>query len=97
VNVYIRDTRYIVESTNTVLFWLVPIVYSQLGSPPLIYKLIDNYNPLSALILMMRRILMNGQPPGLTTVAEMTFASLTMFAVGLLVFQRLKRRFYDHL
>src|SRR5579864_8829324 len=50
LNVYIRDTRYLVESTNTVMFWLVPIIYAQLGNPPWIYAIIDRNNPLSALI-----------------------------------------------
>jgi ABC-type polysaccharide/polyol phosphate export permease len=96
LNVYIRDMRYLVESTNTVMFWLVPIVYT-LASPPLIYRVIDNVNPLSALILMMRRILMDGQDPGFSTLRNMTLAALITFAFGMLVFQKLKRRFYDHL
>jgi len=62
-----------------------------------VYKVIDNFNPLSALILMMRRIIMDGQPPGLTTLTYMTIASLVTFAIGFTVFQKLKRRFYDHL
>ena len=33
-NVYIRDTRYVVESINTVLFWLVPIFYPVLNHSP---------------------------------------------------------------
>jgi ABC-type polysaccharide/polyol phosphate export permease len=97
LNVYVRDMRYLVESTNMVMFWLVPIVYAQLGKPPLIYALIDNYNPLSALILAMRKILMDGQSPGTHLLTNLTFAALSMFAVGFVVFQKLKRRFYDHL
>jgi ABC-type polysaccharide/polyol phosphate export permease len=96
LNVYVRDMRYLVESTNTVLFWLVPIIYT-ISNPPWIYAKIDNMNPLSALILMMRRIMMDGQAPGFSTVTNMTYASLVTFGVGWVVFQKLKRRFYDHL
>jgi ABC-type polysaccharide/polyol phosphate export permease len=96
LNVYVRDLRYLVESTNMVLFWLVPIFYS-ISSPPPAYVVAAHLNPLFALILAMRWILMDGQAPRPQTVVLLTVVALSTFGIGWLVFQRLKRRFYDHL
>jgi len=96
LNVYLRDIRYFVESINTVLFWMVPIVYSFSIIPP-IYAEIYKLNPLAALILAMRNILMDGQPPRWELLLKLTVVALSTFAFGFVVFQRLKRHFYDHL
>jgi ABC-type polysaccharide/polyol phosphate export permease len=96
LNVYLRDMRYLVESANTVLFWLVPIVYSFSIIPP-VYAEIYKLNPVAALILAMRNILMEGQAPRWELLVKLTMVALFTFGVGFIVFQRLKRRFYDHL
>ncbi len=96
LNVYVRDIRYVVESANTVIFWLVPVFYSFSMIPPQyadIYKL----NPLAALILAMRVILLDGDPPRWELLVKLTVSSLVIFCLGLLIFRRLKRRFYDYL
>jgi len=95
LNVYVRDMRYLVESTNTVLFWLVPIFYT-FDTPPRIYTAIANVNPLFALILTMRWIIRDGLFRW-QTVALLTGVALFMFAAGWMFFQKMKRRFYDHL
>jgi lipopolysaccharide transport system permease protein len=97
LNVYIRDMRYLIESANTVLFWLVPIVYDPSASLPWLYAEVGHYNPLWALILSMRLILQDGRAPDTATLIKLTFGSLVMFAFGLFLFRKLKRRFYDHL
>jgi lipopolysaccharide transport system permease protein len=96
LNVYLRDMRYFVESINTVLFWMVPVVYSFSIIPPL-YAEIYKLNPLAALILAMRNILMEARPPRWELLMKLTFVALFTFSFGFVVFQRLKRRFYDHL
>jgi len=96
LNVYIRDMRYVAESTNVVMFWLVPILYPFAMIPP-IYRDIYQFNPVAALVLAMRNILMDSTPPPSVLLVKLTLSSIGMFLLGLLVFRRLKQRFYDYL
>lgn len=96
LNVYLRDMRYVVESANTVLFWLVPIFYSFAIIPPE-YKPIYELNPVAALVMILRTILLDGQAPVSTTLFKLTFSSLFVLGLGLMVFGKLKQRFYDYL
>lgn len=96
LNVYLRDMRYVVESANTVLFWLVPIFYSFAIIPPQ-YRPIYELNPVAALVMILRTILLDGQAPVSTTLFKLTFSSLFVLGLGLMVFGKLKQRFYDYL
>ena len=96
VNVYVRDTRYVVDSANVILFWLVPIFYS-FSRIPLKFQAIYRVNPVAALVMMMRAILLDGQEPHIPTLLNMVIVSSVTFGVGLLVFERLKKGFYEYL
>jgi lipopolysaccharide transport system permease protein len=96
LNVFIRDMRYVVESCNTILFWLVPIFYD-FSIIPRRYREIYQFNPVSALVLALRNVLLDGVPPPSSLLLKLALSSFFMLFVGLAVFQRLKRRFYDYL
>jgi lipopolysaccharide transport system permease protein len=96
LNVYIRDTRYIVESINTVLFWLVPIFYS-FDVIPAQYSDVYEMNPVAAMVMCLRNILLAGVPPATSTFEKLIAVSITTFAVGLTVFRWGKSSFYEHI
>ena len=96
MDVYLRDTRYVVESANVVLFWLVPIFYD-FSNVPAQYKDIYEYNPVAAVVLASRNILLDGVAPSPVLLAKLAISSTFMFVAGLWFFRRLRTGFYNYL
>ena len=96
ISVFIRDTRYVVESFNLVLFWLVPVFYS-FTIIPAKYAVVYRFNPVAALVMAMRNILIDRQPPPMSLVTNMVIAAAVTLCLGILIFERLKLRFYEHI
>ena len=96
LDVYIRDMRYIVEAACTILFWLVPIFYSfSLIAPE--YRNVYQFNPVAAMVLALRNILLEGVPPPSSLLIKLALSSFVILFVGWVVFERSKPRFYDYL
>ncbi|MEZ5354581.1 MAG: ABC transporter permease [Bryobacteraceae bacterium] len=94
--VYIRDTRYVVESANLVLFWLVPVFYP-FAWVPAEYAGIYELNPVAAVVLGLREIVLGATAPRGVLMWKLTVAALGTLAIGHFVFHRLRRGFYQHL
>jgi ABC-type polysaccharide/polyol phosphate export permease len=96
INVYVRDTKYVVESFNLLLFWVVPIFYS-FSIIPQKYSAIYRFNPVAALVLAMRSILLDGVAPPTSLMINLTLAACLSLAAGYAIFSRLKLYFYEHI
>ena len=96
LNVYVRDTRYVVDSMNTVLFWLVPIFYP-FAVIPQQFSEIYQYNPLAAFVLVMQEVILHDRAPAATLLYKAVGVSLLSLGVGILIFRKLKHHFYDYL
>jgi ABC-type polysaccharide/polyol phosphate export permease len=96
LNIFLRDIKYVVESANLVLFWLVPIFYP-FSAIPAEFRELYQFNPVAALVLALRQILMHETSPAASLLWKLSAVSLGSLLVGLLVFRSLERRFYEYL
>ena len=55
-----------------------------------------DYNPLAAPVQALRYILLQGSAPPASLMWKLAGGSLVMLAAGFLLFERLKRGFYNH-
>lgn len=96
LNVVVRDTRYLVESVNLILFWLVPVFYT-FDMVPVKFRGLYQYNPVAALVLASRRVILEGQAPPMILMVK--FASVAIFSliIGESLFRALKPRIYRYL
>lgn len=96
LHVVLRDIRYIVESANTVLFWLVPIFYT-FAMVPDRFKELYQFNPVSALVLASRLVILEHRHPPETLLWKLALVSAVSFVFGLAIFRKLQSRFYSYL
>jgi ABC-type polysaccharide/polyol phosphate export permease len=96
LDVHYRDARYVVESANMILFWMVPIVYD-MGKVPSRYTVLYELNPLAAVVHACRLILFYGMPPGAALLQKLALVSFSALIGGMVVFSRMKKHFADYL
>ena len=94
-NVFLRDTKYLLESFFLVLFWLVPIFYGFDVIPPA-YRGVYEWNPVAALVLALRSIVLAGAAPPAILMAKLTAASAAALLLGALIFARCEPRVAEH-
>ena len=90
VNLFFRDMERIVMIFTTLMFYVTPVIYSEDMVPPK-YRALILYNPLSAVMLSWRNLFMKGAIDMGGILSALAY-SLIIFALGLLIFRRLRWR-----
>ena len=96
LDVYVRDTRYIVESGSLILFWLTPIFYARQMVPEQYRTLLD-LNPAASATTGLRAILLDNATPQSDLMGSLAVSSVVLLGAGAIVFHELKGRFAEHL
>lgn len=94
LDVHLRDTRYVVDSLVTILFWLTPIFYP-VSMIPDSYRLIYQLNPIASAVIGLRNVVLDGTRP--TALASGLATAIVALVIGAGVFARLKGQFSDYI
>ena len=94
INIYIKDTEYIIQFLINMLFYATPILYPATLFPEK-YRILLYLNPLTEIINAYRDMFMYHQLPALNGMIYLTVISLVIFVIGLAIFRKLEKGFAE--
>ncbi|MGN1393371.1 MAG: ABC transporter permease [Succinivibrionaceae bacterium] len=96
LTVFFRDLEHILSVIIMAWHFLVPIIYP-LSMVPEEYLFILNMNPMTPVIVAFRDILYYGQIPNIETLLSSVIFGVVSLVIGLIVFNKLKKKFAEEL
>lgn len=94
INIYIKDTEYIVQFVINMLFYATPILYSATLFPEKI-RWVLYLNPISHLVDAYRDIFLYQQIPEFTGLIYLVVITIFIFFIGLAIFRKLEKGFAE--
>ena len=94
INIYIKDTEYIIQFFINLLFYATPILYEATLLPERI-RWVLYLNPLTHLIETYRDLFMYHTLPSLTSVGYLIFITLIVLFIGYAIFKKLEKGFAE--
>ena len=94
INIYIKDTEYIIQFIINMLFYATPILYPVSLFPEKI-RWILYINPMTEIVNSYRDIFMYHQLPGINSIIYLVIISLVIFFIGLGIFRKLEKGFAE--
>ena len=94
LNVFLRDTQYIIANLLTLWFFLTPILYP-LSQVPEKYRWLIKLNPLTLMMGSFQNLFFRRQGPNWTELGLLVLVGLAVAGVGMAVFDRYKESFAE--
>ena len=94
INIYIKDTEYLINFIVNMLFYGTPILYPATLFPEQ-YRWILYANPLTELINAYRDIFIYHQVPSLMAIGYLVGITILIFFIGLAIFRKLEKGFAE--
>lgn len=98
INIYIKDTEYIVQFIINILFYGTPILYNvSMFSSSKIISFLLNANPLGHIINAYRDIFLYHQVISIGSLVYIIIFALIVFILGLFIFRKLQKGFAEEI
>lgn len=97
VNVYVRDSEYIINFIISMLFYATPILYSSSMFSGSSFEWIIKLNPIATIINAYRDIFYYQTMPNIKLLMIVLLVGIILFYLGLRVFRKLEKGFAEEL